>query len=66
MKLHEVLPALIEGKEIRRMSEPDLQYVIANEKLICYAPRASTAELGPFTVKFGIEDIRADDWEIAP
>lgn len=62
MRLHEVIPALFEGKEIRQTSAPELHYRIAvPADVIMYEPRGT---LAPLHTQFGYDDLVVDDWEV--
>lgn len=65
MKLHEVIPALLEGKEIRQTSAPDLHFLMArgaDEKLlVMYSPQSLAT---PLSTSFSAEDLFAEDWEV--
>jgi len=66
MRLHDVLPALISGKEIRRVSAKDLRFKIgttgAVSVLVMFSPGQSST---PIRTQFDADDILAGDWEEA-
>lgn len=62
MHLHEVLPFLLLGKQIRRQETPDLHIAIANTSLVMYTPKSNAVE--PTRTAFNHEDVVATDWEV--
>lgn len=67
MSLHEVLPALIAGKDIRRKGDDLLHYKIGKSAdgpiLVFYTPYGTAAAI---STTFDIADVLATDWEVVP